>query len=178
LKIPTTRALALTVLPNKFALRERVETCAIVCRMAESWIRIGTFDLFRNRGDRETTRKLAEYCISHVFSEEELPYRREGEEEPNRFERLYREICLRNARTVAMWLSVYSIYANCRQAYGFMNGVLNTDNTSIFGLSLDFGPFAVLHSTVKLTLSLWMYDAISVCLTNYRHSILCIHQIT
>src|ERR1700737_2117561 len=59
LDIPTTRALALTCLPKRFALRERVEPCAIVCRMAESWIRIGTFDLFRNRGDRETVRKLA-----------------------------------------------------------------------------------------------------------------------
>src|ERR1700730_118860 len=45
--IPTTRALALTVLPNRFALRERIEPCAIVYRMAQSWIRIGTFDLFR-----------------------------------------------------------------------------------------------------------------------------------
>ncbi len=94
--------------------------------MAESWIRIGTFDLFRNRGDRETTRKLAEYCITHVFGDN-LPMG-----EGNRFERLYREICFRNAKTVAKW-----------QAYGFMNGVLNTDNTSILGLSLDFGPFAV-----------------------------------
>jgi len=100
LGIPTTRALALTVLPNKYALRERVETCAIVCRMAETWIRIGTFDLFRNRGDRETTRKLAEYCIQHVFGEDNLPSAGEG---GNRFERLYREICLRNARTVAKW---------------------------------------------------------------------------
>jgi serine/tyrosine/threonine adenylyltransferase len=103
LGIPTTRALSLAVLPNRFALRERIEPCAIVCRMAESWIRIGTFDLFRNRGDRETTRKLAEYCIQHVFGEDTLPKGREGEEQPNRFERLYREICLRNARTVAKW---------------------------------------------------------------------------
>lgn len=68
--------------------------------MAESWLRIGTFDLFRNRGDRETTRKLAEYCIRHVFEEDGLPPAGEG---GNRFERLYREICLRNARTVAKW---------------------------------------------------------------------------
>ena len=101
--------------------------------MAETWIRIGTFDLHRNRGDRETTRKLAEYAITYVFGgEDKLPAGREGEEAPNRFERLYREICLRNARTVAKW-----------QAYAFMNGVLNTDNTSIYGLSMDFGPFAV-----------------------------------
>ena len=97
--IPTTRALALTLLPNKFALRERVEPRAIVCRMAETWIRIGTFDLFRNRGDRETLRKLAEYCIQHVFGVENI----DKNVGTNRFEKLYREICLRNARTVAKW---------------------------------------------------------------------------
>src|SRR5579859_2856394 len=108
--IHTTRALALTVLPNRFALRERIEPCAIVCRMAQSWIRIGTFDLFRNRGDRETTRKLAEYCIPHVFGgEDKLPRGREGEEQPNRFERLYREICLRNSRTVAKWYPTFAL---------------------------------------------------------------------
>lgn len=57
-----------------------------------------------------------------------------GQEE-NRFTRLYREIVRRNAKTVAAW-----------QAYGFMNGVLNTDNTSIFGLCLDFGPFAFMDN--------------------------------
>jgi serine/tyrosine/threonine adenylyltransferase len=103
LKIPTTRALTLTVLPNRFALREEVEPCAIVCRMAESWIRIGTFDLFRNRGDRKTTRILAEYCITHVFCEDALSPSEKVNEDVNRFERLYREICKRNARTVAMW---------------------------------------------------------------------------
>jgi uncharacterized protein YdiU (UPF0061 family) len=58
----------------------------------------------------------------------------EGKEQ-NRFTRLYREILRRNAETVGKW-----------QAYGFMNGVLNTDNTSIFGLSLDFGPFAFMDN--------------------------------
>lgn len=55
--------------------------------------------------------------------------------EENRFTRLYREIARRNAKTVAAW-----------QAYGFMNGVLNTDNTSIYGLSIDFGPFAFMDT--------------------------------
>jgi len=61
----------------------------------------------------------------------------EGEdlEEENRYTRLYRAIVRANARTVAHW-----------QAYGFMNGVLNTDNTSILGLSIDFGPFAFLDT--------------------------------
>ncbi|OAT11066.1 YdiU domain-containing protein [Blastomyces gilchristii SLH14081] len=163
LGIPTTRALSLVLLPNSKVRRERLEPGAIVTRFAQSWIRIGTFDLPRSRGDRDLTRKLATYVAEDVFPGwESLPAALsskspdakdtpsvdyplrgvpkneiQGEEgaEENRFTRLYREIVRRNAKTVAAW-----------QAYGFMNGVLNTDNTSIMGLSLDYGPFAFLDN--------------------------------
>jgi len=138
LHIPTTRALSLSLLPDTKARRESIETCAIVCRFAQSWIRFGTFDLPRSRGDRVTTRKLADYVIEHVYGGvQNLTKPREDEPDgtPNRYELLYREIIKRNAKTVALW-----------QAYGFMNGVLNTDNTSILGLSLDFGPFAFMDN--------------------------------
>ncbi|KAI9820927.1 MAG: hypothetical protein M1826_000802 [Phylliscum demangeonii] len=159
LGISSTRALSLTLLPHSQVRRERVEPGAIVARFAQSWIRIGTFDLLRARGDRGLVRQLATYVAEEVFGGwETLPSRvtidaddrlgsaphtglpsstveSSGAEEENRFSRLYREIVRRNARTVAGW-----------QAYGFMNGVLNTDNTSIFGLSLDFGPFAFLDT--------------------------------
>lgn len=135
-----------------------MEPGAIVARFAETWLRIGTFDLPRARGDRDLIRKIATFIAEDVFPGwESLPAALsfgkdnsppenvddpprgvpkdelqgvEGAEE-NRFTRLYREIVRRNAKTVAAW-----------QAYGFMNGVLNTDNTSIYGLSLDYGPFA------------------------------------
>ncbi|RAH77991.1 YdiU domain protein [Aspergillus japonicus CBS 114.51] len=161
LGIPTTRALAITLLPRSKVLRERIEPGAIVTRFAESWLRIGTFDLLRARGDRDVIRKLATYVAEEVFHGwETLPSvvysnnsqpspamdnpsgyapKSEVEEnqglEENRFTRLYREIARRNAKTVAAW-----------QAYGFMNGVLNTDNTSICGLSMDFGPFAFMDN--------------------------------
>lgn len=162
LKIPTTRALALTILPNAQIHRERTEPGAIVARFAQSWLRIGTFDLLRSRGNRKLLRQLSTYVAEQVFPGwESLPARipldevkeaspeavdpprgvpekaLEGPEElnENRFARLYREIVRRNAKTVAAW-----------QAYAFMNGVLNTDNTSIFGLSIDFGPFAFLDN--------------------------------
>src|SRR5271170_158450 len=160
LKIPTTRALSLTLCPKSMVVRERMEQGAIVARFAQSWIRIGTFDIMRARGDRENIRKVAEYIATDVFPGwESLPAKlpadatsadahinpppnvpkdelqgKEGEEQ-NRFARLYREIVRRNATTLGAW-----------QAYGFMNGVLNTDNTSIFGLSLDFGPFAFMDN--------------------------------
>jgi uncharacterized protein YdiU (UPF0061 family) len=132
-----------------------------VARFAESWLRIGTFDLLRVRGERDLIRQLSTYIAEEVFGGwEKLPSAIpivEGQTNPeidnpprgipqqttqttqdvdsNRFARLYREIVRRNAKTVAAW-----------QAYGFMNGVLNTDNTSIYGLSLDYGPFAFMDN--------------------------------
>ena len=134
-------------------VRERIEPGAIVCRFAPSWLRIGTYDILRARGDRNLIRKLSDYLATHVFSgfsslpSHPLPdppasFTQDTDtpklEEPpnlNRYALLYRHICLLNARTVAAW-----------QAYGFTNGVLNTDNTSLLGLSLDFGPFAFIDN--------------------------------
>jgi len=158
LGIPTTRALSLTLCPESHVARERLEPGAIVCRFAQSWLRFGTFDLMRSRGDRKLVRQTATYIAEEVFPGwESLPAKlEEGKEdahiepgkgvakdelqgkqgeEQNRFARLYREIVRRNAKTVGAW-----------QAYGFMNGVLNTDNTSIFGLSMDYGPFAFMDN--------------------------------
>ncbi|RMD42269.1 hypothetical protein DV735_g2844, partial [Chaetothyriales sp. CBS 134920] len=161
LGVPTTRALSLTLCPKSQVIRERLEPGAIVCRFAETWIRFGTFDLMRARGDRDLIRQTATYVAEEVYGGwDKLPgalpqaddgsgetvkdahldpprgvpkealQGKEGEEQ-NRFARLYREIARRSAKMVAWW-----------QAYGFMNGVLNTDNTSIYGLSIDYGPFA------------------------------------
>jgi len=186
LGIPSTRALSLTLAPEARVRREMTEPGAIVARFAQSWLRIGTFDLPRSRGDRGMIRKLATYAGEEVFQGwESLPARippkenqqaegsgdgaktaadvvdgeeksveysesdvvepargvprdelqGEAEQQENRFTRLYREIVRRNAKMVAWW-----------QAYAFTNGVLNTDNTSIFGLSIDFGPFAFLDN--------------------------------
>lgn len=158
LHIPTTRALSLTLLPKSKVRRETMEPGAIVARFAQSWLRIGTFDILRARGEREMIRQLSTYIAENVFNGwESLPSRDPNDEqnkggplptgvprdtyqgpaglEENRFARLYREIVRRNAKTVAAW-----------QAYAFTNGVLNTDNTSIFGLSVDFGPFAFLDN--------------------------------
>lgn len=159
LGIPTTRALAISLLPHSKVRRERIEPGAVVVRFAQSWLRFGNFDLLRARGDRDLIRRLATYVAEDVFGGwENLPGRLEDPDDPsktpspqrgipkddiqgpdgaeeNRFTRLYREIVRRNALTVAKW-----------QAYGFMNGVLNTDNTSILGLSMDYGPFAFMDN--------------------------------
>jgi len=154
LGIPSTRALSLVLCPESKVRRETMEPGAIVARFAESWLRIGTFDLIKSRGDRSLLRTLADYVAEHVFEgwntlpgqfkgpnhEVQRNIDREtiqGEDsnQENRYMRLFREIVRRNAKTVAAW-----------QAYAFTNGVLNTDNTSIYGLSLDFGPFAFLDN--------------------------------
>lgn len=159
LGIPTTRALAISLLPHSKVRRERIEPGAIVVRFAQSWLRFGNFDILRARGDRDLIRRLATYVAEDVFGGwETLPGRLDDPDDPsktptpqrgipkdqvqgpegaeeNRFARLYREIVRRNALTVAKW-----------QAYGFMNGVLNTDNTSLFGLSMDYGPFAFMDN--------------------------------
>ena len=160
LGIPTTRALSLTLLPKSNVRRERLEPGAIVARFAQSWLRIGNYDILRARGDRKLIRQLSDYVARHVYDgweslpsilESKQPHPRisidiattspketiqgpSGSEE-NRYTRLYRAIVCCNAQTVAAW-----------QAYAFTNGVLNTDNTSLLGLSLDFGPFAFLDN--------------------------------
>lgn len=173
LGIRTTRALSLIVAERVKVRRERIEPAAIVARFAESWIRIGNFDILRARGDRKMIRQLSTYVAEEVLGGWEalaaaLPEKADASPEEtsnqirqayshllphqilnpgtvlassdientdsfaqNRFARMYRTIVRLNAATVAKW-----------QLYGFMNGVLNSDNTSIAGLSLDFGPFA------------------------------------
>lgn len=158
LGIPTTRALSLTLAPEARIRRETMEPGAIVARFAQTWLRLGTFDLARSRGDRVLIRQLADYVGEDVYGGwENLPSKLastegkdltepsrgatkdalegEGDVQENRYTRLYREIVRRNAKMVAYW-----------QAYAFTNGVLNTDNTSVYGLSIDFGPFAFLDN--------------------------------
>lgn len=147
-------ALTLTNVP---VIRERIEPGAVVARFAQSWLRIGTFDILAFQCNRNLIRTLATYIAENVFPGWlSLPAHHAPDKpispEPtrgvnpseiqgpidiaeNRFTRLYREVVRRNASTVAHW-----------QAYAFTNGVLNTDNTSILGLSLDFGPFAFLDN--------------------------------
>lgn len=138
--IPSTRALAITALPRTLAQRNGAETCAVVCRMSPSWIRVGTFDLYSYRGDMKGLFDLSNYVIDEVFhGEQNLCQDDHLLEDPSikklgklsKYDKMYFEIVTRNAKAVARW-----------QAYGFLNGVLNTDNTSILGLAMDFGPFA------------------------------------
>lgn len=132
LGIPTSRALSLVHLPDVQVLRERVETAAIVCRVAPSWVRIGSFELPWSRDQWDTLRELVNYTAREVygFGKREVKL----EDEPTDLSltaKVLREASRRTARLVAGW-----------QATGFMHGVLNTDNISIAGLTIDYGPYA------------------------------------
>ncbi len=128
LGIPTTRALCLTTSPQK-VIREEVETAAIVTRTAPSFIRFGHFEHFANQPSSkgaDNLKQLADFTLTHFvhanpnFSD-------------NPYANLLWEVTQSTAKLMAQWQSV-----------GFCHGVMNTDNMSIMGLTLDYGPFQFL----------------------------------
>ncbi len=120
--IPTTRALA-AVSTGEPVYRETVLPGAVLTRVARSHVRIGTFEYFAARQDPEAVRHLADYVIARHYPETratEQPYRA-----------LLAAVIARQADLIARWLGV-----------GFIHGVMNTDNLSIAGETLDYGPCA------------------------------------
>ncbi len=126
LGIPTTRALCVTGSDSPVR-REVMETAAVVTRVAPSFIRFGHFEHFASQGDYESLRHLADYVISRYYPN------CLGKEQP--YAALLQEVSQRTAVLLAHW-----------QAIGFCHGVMNTDNMSILGLTLDYGPFQFLDA--------------------------------
>ncbi|MES2128161.1 MAG: YdiU family protein [Pseudomonadota bacterium] len=126
LGIPTTRALMITG-SDKGVLRETVETSAVVTRMAPSFVRFGSFEHWFYRDKPEELRVLADYVIDNFYPQ--------LGDAANPYQALLEEVTRRTAHLVAQW-----------QAVGFMHGVLNTDNMSILGLTLDYGPFGFMEA--------------------------------
>lgn len=127
LGIPTTRALAIAGSPEA-VFRETSETAAVLTRIAPSMVRFGTFEFFAHRGEVEAVKTLADYVVSRFFPDAAA---REGSAE--RYEAFLTAVVERTAALVARW-----------QAVGFSHGVMNTDNMSILGLTLDYGPYGFL----------------------------------
>ena len=126
LGIPTTRALAAAT-TGEPVFRERALPRAVLTRVASSHLRVGTFQYFAAKGEVDNVRKLADYAIAR--HEPELAEAEEGE----RYLRFLDGVCRRQAELVAGWMSV-----------GFIHGVMNTDNTTISGETIDYGPCAFL----------------------------------
>lgn len=129
LGIPTTRALAL-VASDDPVWRETVETAAIVTRMSPSFVRFGSFEHWSSRRQPELLKALADYVIDRYYPECRAAPAGEPRDETAPYMRLLREVTRRTALLMADW-----------QAVGFCHGVMNTDNMSIMGLTLDYGPY-------------------------------------
>ncbi len=126
LGVPTTRALA-AVLTGEHVVREEMMPGAIFTRVASSHLRVGTFEYFAAREDKDTLRVLADYAIKRHYPEaasSDKPYRA-----------LLQGVTQRQAKLVTQWMGL-----------GFIHGVMNTDNTSISGETIDYGPCAFMEA--------------------------------
>ena len=133
LGVPTTRALSL-ILTGELVERDmfydgRVEEepGAVVCRVAPSFLRFGNYELFAARGELDGLRRLADFTIRTLF-----PHL--GEPSPAVYGQWFAEVCRTTAELMVHWLRV-----------GFVHGVMNTDNLSILGLTIDYGPYGWLE---------------------------------
>ncbi|QLT70470.1 protein adenylyltransferase SelO [Klebsiella pneumoniae] len=124
LGIPTTRALAM-VTSDTPVYRERVEPGAMLMRVSESHVRFGHFEHFYYRREPQKVKQLADYVIRHHWPQ--------LQDEADKYLLWFRDIVTRTAQTIASW-----------QTVGFAHGVMNTDNMSILGLTIDYGPYGFL----------------------------------
>lgn len=124
LGIPTTRALAM-VTSDTPVQRETLESGAMLMRIAESHVRFGHFEHFYYRREPEKVQQLADYVIRHHWPE--------LIDEADKYVLWFRDVVTRTATMIASW-----------QTVGFAHGVMNTDNMSILGLTMDYGPYGFL----------------------------------
>lgn len=134
LGIPTTRALSV-ILTGESVIRDmfydgnpQAEPGAVVCRVASSFTRFGNFQIFAARGDITLLKQLVDYTIRTDF-----PHL--GEPSVAVYLAWYEEVCRRTAEMMVHW-----------QRVGFVHGVMNTDNMSILGLTIDYGPYGWLEN--------------------------------
>ncbi len=134
LGVPTTRALSL-VLTGEKVVRDmfydgnpQAEPGAIVCRVAPSFVRFGSFEIFTMHQDHAVLRQLVDFTITRDF-----PHL--GKPGTDTYIAWFREVCARTATLMVHWMRV-----------GFVHGVMNTDNMSILGLTIDYGPYGWLEN--------------------------------
>nr|WP_203415427.1 YdiU family protein [Candidatus Scalindua japonica] len=133
LGIPTTRALSLVTTGEQIVRdmfydgNSRPEPGAVVCRVAQSFTRFGSFQIFAARRETDVLQQLLDYTIRTDF-----PHL--GEPSPDIYLAWFEEVCRRTAEMVVHWMRV-----------GFVHGVMNTDNMSILGLTIDYGPYGWLE---------------------------------
>lgn len=134
LGVPTTRALSL-ILTGEQVMRDMfydgnpvLEPGAVVCRVAPSFLRFGNFEILSSRGDTETLRVLLDYTLRTDFPHLGPPSQKV-------YLLWFEEVCRKTADMIVHW-----------QRIGFVHGVMNTDNMSILGLTIDYGPYGWLDN--------------------------------
>jgi uncharacterized protein YdiU (UPF0061 family) len=133
LGVPTSRALSLLATGEQvrrdmfYDGNPAAEPGAIVCRVAPSFIRFGNFEIHSASGEEDLLRQLADHVIA-------AHYRDHAAGSPRAYARWFEEVCRRTAVMIAHWMRV-----------GFVHGVMNTDNMSILGLTIDYGPYGWLE---------------------------------
>lgn len=134
LGVPTTRALSI-ILTGESVVRDmfydgnpQIEAGAVVCRVAPSFVRFGSFQIFTARDDLEGLKSLLDYSLRTDFPEL-------GEPSTEVYLRWFEAVCRKTAEMVVHW-----------QRVGFVHGVMNTDNMSILGLTIDYGPYGWLEN--------------------------------
>ncbi len=138
LGVPTTHALSL-VTTGERVLRDmfydgnqRLEPGAIVCRVAPSFVRFGSFQILASRGENDILKQLADFTIRHDFAH---LLESDGSVSKHSYIAWFKEVCERTADMIVHWMRV-----------GFVHGVMNTDNMSILGLTIDYGPYGWLEN--------------------------------
>ena len=137
LGVPTTRALSLAITGDS-VMRDvmydgnpEYEKGAVVCRVSPNFIRFGSFEILAARKDHNTLKQLTDYTIKHFYPELGAPSK-------SAYIALFKEITKRSLNMVIHW-----------QRVGFVHGVMNTDNMSILGLTIDYGPYGWLEGYDK-----------------------------
>jgi uncharacterized protein YdiU (UPF0061 family) len=134
LGVPTTRALSLTLTGEEverdmfYDGHPKLEPGAVVCRVAPSFTRFGSFQIFAARGEMDVLKQLADHTLRTDF-----PHL--GEPSADVYLQWFEEVCRRTAEMIVHWMRV-----------GFVHGVMNTDNMSILGLTIDYGPYGWLEN--------------------------------
>ncbi|WP_020586399.1 protein adenylyltransferase SelO [Desulfobacter curvatus] len=123
LGVPTTRALAIVSTGERILRPDGIHPGGIMTRVASGLVRVGSFEYFAARGDDEAIHQLADYVIALHYPD--------ILEKKDRYRQLFSSVATRQARLVAKWMQL-----------GFIHGVMNTDNTSISGETIDYGPCA------------------------------------
>ena len=126
LGIPTTRSLSI-ISTGEFVERESMLPGGILTRVASSHIRVGTFEFFHYRNDKKSLKKLADYTISRHFPE--------ITNQKNKYQNMLEKTMKFQAELISKWINI-----------GFIHGVMNTDNTTVSGETIDYGPCAFMNN--------------------------------